>query len=207
MERFLTRHQDRIIGTITGFDRMLFRGTLRSISHCRGMGIFLSSQGVLFKDFGNFAQRVSHEISEHGETLAAKLGRPYQYLDSPSVAKEQLAREFMERDQISQGLICVFASVEPCYTITVRGDRQTKRLRLLTQQRQCKHLYFYFVDREFGLMHVRLQTWFPFTMQVCVNGRRWLAHQLQGAGVSFTQVDNTFTQISDLQRAQLFMDQ
>jgi hypothetical protein len=207
MERFLTRHQDRIIGTITGFDRMLFRGTLRSISHCRGMGIFLSSQGVLLKDFGNFAQRVSHEISEHGETLAAKLGRPYQYLDSPSVAKEQLAREFMERDQISQGLICVFASVEPCYTITVRGDRQTKRLRLLTQQRQCKHLYFYFVDREFGLMHVRLQTWFPFTMQVCVNGRRWLAHQLQGAGVSFTQVDNTFTQISDLQRAQLFMDQ
>ena len=25
MERFLTRHQDRIAGTITGFDRILFQ--------------------------------------------------------------------------------------------------------------------------------------------------------------------------------------
>src|SRR5207244_11516744 len=108
IERFLTRHQDRIAGTITGFDRMLFRGTLRSISHCQGMEIFLSSQRVLFKDFANFAQRLSHEISEHGKAFAAKLGRPYEYLNSPSLAKEQLAREIMERDQITKGLICVF---------------------------------------------------------------------------------------------------
>src|SRR5215469_6706401 len=207
MERFLKRHKDRIIGSITGFDRMLFRGTLRSISHCQGLEIFLSSQRVLFKDFATFARRLSEEISDHGKAFAAKLGRPYQYLDSPSLAKEHLAREIMEHDQISKGLICVLASVEPCYTITVRGDRQTKRLRLVSEVRQCKHLYFYFIHREFGLMHIRVQTWLPFTMQVCVNGRRWLANQLQRAGISFVQNDNTFTQISDLKRAQQFMDQ
>jgi hypothetical protein len=35
MERFVTRYPDRIVGILTGFDRMLFRGTLRSISHQR----------------------------------------------------------------------------------------------------------------------------------------------------------------------------
>ena len=207
MERFLTRHQDRITGTITGFDRVLFRGTIRCLSHCQGMWVFLSSQRVLLKNFKNFALRLSTEVSNHGESFAALNGRPYEYLNGASLSKEQVAREIMERDQIKQGLICVFAAVEPCYSITVRGNRQTKKLELVSQFRKCKHLYFYFVDPEFGLMHIRLQTWLPFTIQVCVNGRRWLGNKLQEAGIPFVQQDNTFTEIGDVNRAQEFMDQ
>jgi hypothetical protein len=133
MERFLTRHKDRIVGTITGFDRMLFRGTLRCISHCQGMWVFLSSQHVLLKDYGKFVQRLSHEISEHGKAFAAQLGRPYQYLTSSSLSKEQLAREIMERDHIKRGLVCVFAALEPCHTISVRPNRQSKKLELVSQ--------------------------------------------------------------------------
>src|SRR5216683_468919 len=90
MERFLKRHKDRIVGTITGFDRVLFRGTLRSISHCRGLEIFLSSQRVLLKNFGVFAQQLAREIGEQAQAFAAERGRPYQYLNSPSATKEQL---------------------------------------------------------------------------------------------------------------------
>lgn len=207
MERFLTRHKDRIVGTITGFDRILFRGTLRCLSHPKGMSVFLSSQHVLLKEYGHFVQRLSHEISEHAKALAAELGRRYQYLTSSSLSKEQLAREIMEQDQIKQGLVCVFAAVEPCQTISVRPNRQSKKLELVSQSRHCKHLYFYFVDREFGLMHIRLQTWLPFSIQVCVNGRRWLGNKLQQAGIPFVQHDNTFTEIADIQRGQQFMDQ
>jgi hypothetical protein len=207
MERFLTRHKDRIVGTITGFDRMLFRGTLRCLSHPKGMQRFLSCQRVLLKDYGQFVQRLSQEISEHGKAWAAQLGRPYQYLTSSSFSKETLAREIMERDEIKQGLVCVLAAVEPCRTISVRPNRQLKKLELVSQSRHCKHLYFYFVDREFGLMHIRLQTWLPFSIQVCLNGRRWLGNQLQQAGIAFVQHDNTFTEIADLDRGQKFMDQ
>ncbi|HEY6119333.1 MAG TPA: hypothetical protein VIV66_05200 [Pyrinomonadaceae bacterium] len=207
MERFLTRHKDRIVGTITGFDRMLFRGTLRCLSHPRGMGVFLSSQHVLLKDYGQFVQRLSQEICEHAKNFAAEQGRRYQYLPSSSLSKEKLAREFMEKDQVKQGLVCVFAAVEPCRTISVRPNRELKKLELVSQARQCKHLYFYFVDREFGLMHIRLQTWLPFNIQVCVNGRRWLGNKLEQAGIAFTQHDNTFTEIADLERAQQFMEQ
>jgi hypothetical protein len=31
-------------------------------------------------------------------------------------------------------------------------------------------LYYYFMEREFGLVHVQVQTWFPLRMQVFVNG-------------------------------------
>jgi len=43
--------------------------------------------------------------------------------------------------------------------------------------RKCLHLYFYFLDRQLGLIHVKLQTWFPFPLQVYVNGHEWLAHR------------------------------
>ena len=36
-------------------------------------------------------------------------------------------------------------------------------------------LYYYFLDKDLGLMHVRLQTWAPFTCQVYVNGHDYVA--------------------------------
>ncbi len=66
----------------------------------------------------------------------------------------------------------------PCQTYSLRRDRESKRLVLTPALRKCLFLYFYFVDREFGLMHVRLQTWLPMSIQVCLNGREYLARRL-----------------------------
>jgi hypothetical protein len=76
----------------------------------------------------------------------------------------------------------------------------------VSRQAKYLHLYFYFLDRDFGLMHLRLQTWLPLSLQVCINGREWLARQMQRAGITYQQKDNCFTHISDLPRAQALMD-
>ncbi len=207
MKRFLERHRDRITGTLSGFDRMLFRGTLRSIAHVSGLEVFLYSQPVLFKDFGVYAESLSQRIIDQAKVSASKLGRPYQYLQSSKESKEELAREIMEQDGIREGLICVFACVEPCQSFDLKKDAQAKQLKLVSRERKCLHLYYYYLDREFGLMHVRLQTWLPFTIQVCLNGREWLARKMDRAGITYTKRDNCFTQISELQKAQQLMDQ
>ena len=206
MKRFLERYRDRITGTLEGFDRVLFRGTLRSIAHVNGLQTFLYSQRILMKDFGDYAQSLSQRIVEHAKQVASGLARPYIYLPSSKDSKEELAIQIMDRDRIKQGLICVFACVEPCQSFDLRKDRLAQRLKLIPKERKCLHLYFYYLDREFGLMHVRLQTWLPFSIQVCLNGREWLARQLDRAGVSYVKRDNCFTQISDVQRAQKLMD-
>ena len=69
MKRFLERHRDRITGTLSGFDRMLFRGTLRSITHVKGLQIFLSSQHVLLKDFSPYVLRLSERLVEQALTV------------------------------------------------------------------------------------------------------------------------------------------
>jgi hypothetical protein len=207
MERFVTRHHDRIAGILTGFDRMRFRGTLRAISNWKGLRIWLNQRGVLLKDFGTFAERLSAQLTAHAKAVAAEQGRPYEYLRTWKISKEDRAREIRARDGIQEGLIAVFSCVEGCRSFTVRGNRATRRLELVPSERRCAHLYFYYWDHDFGLLHVRVQTWLPFTIQVCLNGRGWLAQQLRRLNSDFTQVDNCVFELADLALAQRLLRQ
>ena len=173
----------------------------------KGLDIFLSSHRVLYKDFGTFAAGVSDRLKAHAETLAATAGRPFRYLSSARLSKEDVAREILRTDPITEGLICVLSCVEPCQSFTIRRDRASRHLQLISQERKCLHLYFYYLDRDFGLMHVRLQTWLPCSIQVCVNGREWLARQMTRRGLGYVQADNAFIALEDPMRAQALADQ
>jgi hypothetical protein len=108
MGRFLKRHDGRIKGMIAGFDRILFKGSLRSISCRRTMEVWLASRGILLRDFGKKALALSATIKEHAEAYAQAQGRPYEYLASPNTSKEKEALKIADRDNVKQGLICVF---------------------------------------------------------------------------------------------------
>jgi hypothetical protein len=207
MERFLTRHKDRIIGIIAGYDRLLFRGQAKSLCYSKGMEIFLTKRGVRLKDFKAFALQATARVTAHAKQLATSSGRPFEYLASSAVSKEARARAIAERDGITEGLVCILSCVEPCTSYDIRRDSSSGHLHLVARQRRCAHLYFYYVDRAFGLMHVRLQTWLPFTVQVCVNGREWLARRLRRAGIAYRQHDNCLTWVADLPQAQRWADQ
>ena len=46
-------------------------------------------------------------------------------------------------------------------------------------------------------MHVRLQTWAPYEIQIYINGREWLARQMDQAGIGYRRSDNKITQVDD----------
>jgi len=58
-----------------------------------------------------------------------------------------------------------------------------------------------------GFLHMRLQTWFPFSIQFCVNGREWLGRQMDKEGIAYRQEDNCFPWIADVGRAQELMEE
>jgi len=206
MDAFIQRHREQIVGVLSGCDRVLFRGTLRSISYLDGMERLLATYRVPLPQFSSFVQRISDRIKQHAQQLAEKHHRPLIYLESAALSKEEMARDIQQRDGIEQGLVCVLSCVEPCQTYALRKDRGKKQLLLVPAQRKCLHLYFYFMDREFGMIHVRLQTWLPMSIQICVNGREYLARRLDRAGIGYEKRDNCFARIDDLPRAQQMMD-
>lgn len=202
MDRFIIRHRDKITGTISCFDRMLFKGYL-PISYPKSMEGFLNRQGILVKDFKRFASSCSDRLKEHAQEAARKAGRPFLYLNTP-IRKEERARQMAQEDGVTQGLVCVFSIVEACQSFKLKYGEGKPRL--ASSSPRCLCLYFYYLDREFGLMHIRIQTWFPFTVQIYVNGHEWLARKMSQHGIGYMQADNAFVRIQDCPRAQRFAD-
>jgi hypothetical protein len=202
MHQFITKHANQITGTISCFDRVLFKGHLR-LGWAGAMEGFLAGQGLLIKDFGRFVQRQSEEIKRHAKALAERCGRPYVHLSGP-IRKEDRVQEIIQRDRITEGLVCVLAAVEACHSFKVAYGEG--RPRLAAARRKCLCLYYYFIDRQFGVMHVRITSWFPFMVQVCLNGHNWLARQLDRQGMGYRRADNAFLSIDSLPRAQRLAD-
>src|SRR5437773_2080168 len=204
---FVGRHARDVIGVLHGWDRLRLQGTLRSLYYQPVMEEYLRQAGVLWKDFKTFATTLTARVRQAAVDLAARHHRPMLYLNSSRTRKEDEARKIQQRDKIVLVLIAVFSCVEPCRTWFLRGNRLTRKLELKLEWGKCIHLYFYWVHAQLGFLHLRLQSWFPFLIQVCVNGREWLARQMDNAGIAYRREDNCFPWIADIKGAQALMDQ
>jgi len=202
MKEFIRKHENRIHGVLSCFDRMLFRGHLPIISGW-AMAQFLN---LLELDGGNvkpFLLKNSERVKEHAVAMARKYNRRFEYLRS-NIRKEDRARQLAERDGIREGLVCVFSIVENCRTFSLRFTTNGRYLK--PASRKCLHFYYYFMDRDFGLIHVRIQSWFPMQIQVYVNGHEWLARKLEAHGIVYSKLDNVLVSVGDITKAQKFAD-
>jgi len=76
VERFIDKHQAQITGTISCFDRILFKGHL-PLGRPEAMEQFIARQGTLIKDFGAFVTRQSEKVKRHAQATARRAGRPF----------------------------------------------------------------------------------------------------------------------------------
>ncbi len=152
---------------------------------------YLCSCGVLIKEFKHFAESVTAKVKAAARHSAAAAHRAVEYLSSAKLSKEDYARQIAQESGIKEGLIALFSAKEPCYSYSVRGDRASKEIHLVIEPRMCTHFYHYFLHADFGLMHVRVQSWFPFTVEVCLNGREWLARQMDRAGLRYQKAERS----------------
>lgn len=207
MQSFMQKHEDAVIGTLSGFDRLVLRGTLRSLAYAGGMMKHLAALGVLLKNFGEYAQSVTEQLKRSVTEVAVAAGRPVRYLASSRTSKEQVARAIAATDTIQEGLICILTCVEPCVSYEIYRDKEAKLLRLKPRYRKCLFLYAYHIHPQVGFMNARIQSWFPFSVQVCINGREWLARQMDEAGLQYSRRDNCFPWVEDFAKAQSLFEQ
>jgi hypothetical protein len=168
---------------------------------------YLRRVDVLLKDFKDYVTAVSDRVRSASQAIAEAAGRSVKYLSSSLARKEAIAQQTAAREGIEQGLIGVWSCVEPCLSDFVRRDGKGKQLVLAFDSAKCLHHYFYFAHPLYGLMHLRLQTWFPFGVSVCLNGRQWLARQLKAAGIGYLQRENCFSFIEEVEAAQELADE
>lgn len=206
MYQFIQRHAKNILGVLSGFDRLRFRGTLRHIAYAQGMKSFLDFSGVLLKDFKTYMSGTTENVKSAVKQLAEQEERPLKYLASSGEDKEALARKMLKAQPVEHGLIGVLSCVENCRSYDIHKNAETKMLELRNVPRKCLHYYFYFNHARFGFMHARLQTWFPFDLRICLNGREWLCRELDRLEIGYRRRENCLVQVDSIKRAQRLLD-
>jgi hypothetical protein len=144
MDRFLSRYRPLISAVLSGFDRLVFRGTLLPLIMPGGMFCFLQRAHVGLLDFKAYVEATTERVKAAALREAVEHDRPIRYLASSDTDKEKLARHLLAEHPVSEGLICAFKTVEPCMSFEYHRspDRRERGLRL--RRRTCLHIYQYY---------------------------------------------------------------
>ncbi len=170
MYKMLDQYSDKIKGAFSFFDRIIINGYLWPLMNEHSRSGALYQLGVLYKNFKAYFMTVTDSIKNRIENIAVEQNRPVIYLASSKDRKEDIARQILDKSPIDNGLICVLKTQEPCKTDRVFGSDEGK-LVVKTHNTKCLHYYLYYLDKVYGFMFVKIQTWFPFNIQVYINGR------------------------------------
>jgi hypothetical protein len=186
---------------------MRFRGSLPLLQSAGGVVTWLERVGVAVKSFLSFAEERTKQFCQEADHLAKEAGRKVRYLPG-FVNKEELVEEIRGKEGVAEnGLVAVLSTLEMGMSYTMFRGRDRDFPVLRREPRKCKHYYFYWDDGRFGLSQVRLSSWFPFNVNVVLNGREWLARQMDMKGIDYVRRDNCFVQISDFPSAQKLANQ
>jgi hypothetical protein len=203
VNRFVAKFASLIVASLSCFDRVIFKGHLPFGDDAHLNSFVDYRLKMRRKDFLPWLEKQSERLVAHAKQTAEAQGRPYLYLQGRQ-RKEQLIQDLIRKDRLTSGLVAILCVQETCRTVKLKHARG--RPELVFARRPQRVLYHYRLDPEFGLIYLRLQTWFPYTMQVYVNGHDWLARQMARRKLGFTQRDNAFTQLDHPRQAQQIAD-
>lgn len=201
---FLAKFSTLISWTLSCFDRVIFKGHLpisRPAEFERFVDFVLKIRRTEF--LRTQGPQWSDRLVRHSQLLAEQATRTWEYRVG-AVDKDAWAKSQLQQHPVTEGLVGILCVMEACPTFKLAPGKD--RPGFVVRKVPQRVLYYSFVDKDLGLIHVRLQTWAPFTCQVYANGHEFVARQLKKQGFGFEQVDNAFVKLDDPAATQRIAD-
>ena len=202
----IEQNKEKINGILETFDRMIINGYLLNLCNYRHFLYYLIQNNIQLKDFDKFALEQTNELCNHIDNYINENNVQTIYLNSGKIDKNEIVMCELDKNPNKTGLISVLSAVEICNTMTVKPNHESQKLEVTSRPTKCKHYYFYYNDEEFGLMYLKIQTWFPYNVQIYINGREYLSKLLDKNNIKYEMYNNSFSYIEDFSKAQELAD-
>ena len=202
----IEQNKEKINGILETFDRMIINGYLLNLCNYRQFLFYLIQNNIKLVDFDKFALKETQDLCNHIDNYIKENNIETIYLNSGKIDKNEIVMAELEKNPTKTGLITALSAVEICNTMTVKPNRETQKLEVTSKPTKCKHYYFYYNDEEFGLMYLKIQTWFPYNVQIYINGREYLSKLLDKSNIKYEMYNNSFSYIEDFTKAQELAD-
>jgi len=206
MQQLTKAFGDAVVGVTSGFDRIVFQGVIRPLMFVDGAMNFFRRRNILFVDARDWVLARTDRLVKAIDTWSRdNCGEGTTYLSSSSIRKDEAARTRQQAKGISSGLIGTWSCLERNRSYRIAYGEGAPVLK--STWAPHKHVYIYLDHPQLGFMSVRIQTWFPYRIQIALNGREWAARQLEKTGVGFEKLTNKFLHVDDYDVLQRIFDQ
>jgi hypothetical protein len=114
--------------------------------------------------------------------------------------KDDVVARYRRKFQSPEGVVVIGVAQEQVSSFKARKETfGTKGVRFQFSRQPVfvKVYYFYLQDADFGPAFIKVATYMPYPVKVCLNGHEWAKQQLRQAGVTFEALDNGFLSCAD----------
>jgi hypothetical protein len=123
--------------------------------------------------------------------------------------KDDLAGQYRAQSHTGEGVVFVGIAQERQFSFKATKHMVTPKTVHFSFSRQAvavNHYYFYLQDAEWGPAFIKVGTYMPYPVRVCLNGHEWLKQQLFKEAIPFDSLDNGFLWCADPDRLQQLAD-
>jgi len=97
MEQLIDRYANKIQGTLSCLDRIVFTGTIPGICYADGMSSLLRTKGIRIFDYTKWAEPLRDEIRANAERLAEDNGLKIEFLRKKNFRKEDRIKQIIKQ--------------------------------------------------------------------------------------------------------------
>jgi hypothetical protein len=118
----------------------------------------------------------------------------------PGQRKDDIVADYRARSTRREGVVVLGTAQEKMRAFKAHKRRTATGSVTFDFSRQAvavKHFYFYVHDRDWGPAFLKIGTYVPYPIKLCLNGHEWVKQRLHRHRVRFTSLDNGFLACPD----------
>jgi hypothetical protein len=133
------------------------------------------------------------------ESFVAKHAIPVVHFESGK-RKDDIVAGYRTRFSKREGVVVVGIAQEKMRSFKAQkryGRGKSVTFDFSRQSVAVNHYYFYVHDRDWGPAFLKIGTYLPYPVKICLNGHEWVKQRLTRAHIPFQSLDNGFLSCAD----------
>jgi hypothetical protein len=200
--------RDHVTLDIECVDRVYLNGYIPTLQTSGSLVYFLEQHRGNLIASPVLLNNITKAFAASVEAFAKAQGIPLIHF-SANQRKDDVAATYRRKDTRAEGVVFIGVAQEKLSGFKARKETAGKRVRFQFSRQSVwvRVYYFYLQDQDFGPAFIKIGTYAPYPVKVCLNGHEWAKQQLHHAQVAFEALDNGFLNCADAARLQTLCQQ
>src|SRR6266571_978151 len=134
------------------------------------------------------------------KNMAAQQGIPVVHFQHGE-RKDEVANRLRQQRGVRDQVVFIGVAQEKAQTFSARKEGSTFHYDR-DKTVYVNHYYFYLDDEDFGPIFLKVCSYAPWSLKLCLNGHEWAKRQLEKQGITFETLDNGFRSCADPKKLQ-----